>query len=82
MASREERIEMMMRAMATSQAQDDEGTLPTLFDHLDYSGENKRWTVLRAAAAAALDAIENDVYGEGFDEGYVHAVDRHHESWH
>jgi hypothetical protein len=60
MIEREQLIERIVQALADSQARDDEGQFPTLFEHLDYSGENKSWTVLRAAAIAALEVIEQD----------------------
>lgn len=46
-----------IRAMAESQAVDDEGPFPFLCDLLDFSGENKRVTVLRAAWRAALAVL-------------------------
>lgn len=46
----------MISAMACSQACDDEGTLPMMTDLLDFSGEHKTHTVLRAAYAAMLTA--------------------------
>lgn len=49
-----------IRAMAESQAVDDEGPFPFLCDLLDFSGENKRVTVLRAAWRAALALPSRD----------------------
>lgn len=46
----------VISAMATSSAKDDEGDFPPLMDLLDFSGENKLHTVLRAAYRAALDS--------------------------
>lgn len=40
------------RAMAESRASDDEGQFEPMCDLLDFSGENKAHTVLRAAWAA------------------------------
>lgn len=48
------------RAMAESQARGDEGIFLPLLDLLDFSGENARDMVLRAAWCAAIDAILND----------------------
>lgn len=44
----------MERAALESVAVDDEGTFPCLLDLLDFSGENKAHTVIRAALEAAL----------------------------
>lgn len=44
------------RAMAESVAVDDEGSFGPLLDILDFSGENKTHTVLRAAWEAGIDA--------------------------
>ena len=46
----------MISAMMTSTARDDEGAFPMLMDHLDYSGENKSHTVLKAAYRAMIAA--------------------------
>lgn len=46
----------MISAMACSQARDDEGQFPSLLDLIDYSGENKTHTVLKAAYQSMLDA--------------------------
>lgn len=46
----------LLRAMSESVAVDDEGPFPPLFDLLDFSGENKTYTVLRAAYAAMIAA--------------------------
>lgn len=48
------------RAMAESQARGDEGIFLPLLDLLDFSGENARDMVLRAAWCAAIDAILNE----------------------
>lgn len=48
------------RAMAESQACGDEGHFLPLLDLLDFSGENARDMVLRAAWCAAIDAILNE----------------------
>lgn len=52
-----ETIEVVRKAIAASKARDDEGEFPTLWDHLDYSGENKAVTVTRQAAIDALNAL-------------------------
>ena len=46
----------LLRAMSESVAVDDEGPFPPMFELLDFSGENKTYTVLRAAYAAMLAA--------------------------
>lgn len=46
----------MVSAMMTSRARDDEGTFPMLMDQLDYSGEHKSRSVIKAAYAAMLAA--------------------------
>lgn len=51
----------MIKAMAQSQAKDDEGFLPLMCDLLDFSGENKRHTVLKQAWS---DAISSAMEGE------------------
>jgi len=43
---------MILSAMATSKARDGEGTFPMLMDLIDFSGENKTHTVLKAAYVA------------------------------
>ncbi len=60
MIDREQLVEKIAQALADSQARDDEGQFPRLFEHLDYSGEDKIWTVLRAAAVAALEVVERE----------------------
>lgn len=52
-------VEAMARAMANAVIRDDEGEFPRLFDLLDYSGENKSWTVTYGLARAALTALRN-----------------------
>lgn len=47
----------MVRAALESRATDEEGTLPTLGDLLDFGGENKARIVVRAALEAALAEI-------------------------
>lgn len=49
-----------IRAAAESKAIDDEGEYISLGDHLDYSGENKTHTVIKAA----LSAVSNTVLGK------------------
>jgi len=44
----------ILSAMATSKARDDEGEFPMMLDLLDYSGENKTHTVLKAVYVAAI----------------------------
>ena len=46
----------IISAMLESEAQDDEGKFPTLFDLLDFSGANKALMVVAAAYRAMLDA--------------------------
>lgn len=46
----------MISAAATSQATGDEGTFPLLMDLINFSGENKTRTVIRAALESALAA--------------------------
>jgi hypothetical protein len=46
----------MVKAMSESKARDDEGEFPAMFDLLDFSGENKTHTVLKAAYKAMLSA--------------------------
>jgi hypothetical protein len=60
MTKREQLIERIVQALASSKARDDEGDFPRLFELIDFSGEDKTWTVLRAAAEAALSAVEQD----------------------
>jgi hypothetical protein len=48
--------EAMIDAAGRSKAIDDEGAFPSLYDHIDYSGENKTRTVIREALAAAISA--------------------------
>jgi len=54
-----------LRAMSESRAVDDEGPFPPLLDLLDFSGENKVYTVLRAAYRAALSAAPATVLSGG-----------------
>ena len=49
--------EMISRALS-SKARDDEGEFPCLLDLLNFSGENKSVTVVRAALTAALKAVQ------------------------
>ena len=49
----------MVRAAIESQATDDEGTFPPLLDLIDFSGENKTRTVIRAALTAAILAASS-----------------------
>ena len=46
----------IIRGMSESVACDDEGVFPSMCDLLDFSGENKTHTVLRAAYVAAMVA--------------------------
>lgn len=46
----------MVSAMAGSKARDEEGEFPALMDLIDYGGENKTHTVLKAAYQSMLDA--------------------------
>ena len=46
----------MISAMSCSEAIDDEGKFPALMDLIDFSGENKTHSVLKAAYAAMLAA--------------------------
>jgi len=55
--NRKELITRMATAMAQSRARDAEGEFDSFADLLGFSGENKMWTVLTAAAAAALDVV-------------------------
>ena len=50
----------MISAMATSSATDDEGEFPALMELLDFSGENARHTVLRAAYRDVILAAEQE----------------------
>ena len=50
----------MERAALESIAVDDEGPFPSMLDILDFSGENKAHTVIRAALMAAIDAALTD----------------------
>lgn len=50
----------MERAALESQARDDEGEFPPLTDLLDFSGQNKSYTVIREALSAALRALTKD----------------------
>lgn len=50
----------MKRAALESVAVDDEGAFPSMLDMLDYSGENKAHTVIRAALKAAVAAFRED----------------------
>ena len=50
----------MISAMATSSATDDEGEFPALMELLDFSGENARHTVLRAAYRDLILAAEQE----------------------
>jgi len=60
----------MVSAMASSSAVDDEGQFPLLMDLLDFSGENKTHTVIRAAYAAMLASAPQPPSG-GEVIGYV-----------
>jgi hypothetical protein len=60
MTNRKQLIDQITEALAASKALDEEGEFPRLFELIDFSGENKTWTVLRAAAEAALSVIEQD----------------------
>jgi hypothetical protein len=51
----------MLKAMAESRASDDEGEYPAMLDLMDFSGENKTHTALRAAYVAALSAAGQEV---------------------
>ncbi len=51
-----EPTQAMISAMMTSEARDAEGPFPMLMDHLDYGGENKSHTVLKAAYRAMIAA--------------------------
>lgn len=51
----------MLRAMSSSKAMDAEGEFPSLFDLIDYSGENKTRTAIRAAYCAMLAAAPQQV---------------------
>jgi hypothetical protein len=46
----------MVKAMSESKARDDEGEFPAMLDLLDFSGENKTHTVLKAAYRDMLSA--------------------------
>ena len=46
----------MISAMSCSKARDDEGEFPAMLDLLDFGGENKTHTVLKAAYRAMLEA--------------------------
>lgn len=50
----------MERAALESRARDDEGEFPPLTDLLDFSGQNKSYTVIREALGAALRALTKD----------------------
>lgn len=54
----------VIRAMSASQARDDEGEFTTLGDLIDFSGDNKTHTCLRAAYAAAIDAAPSPLLGD------------------
>lgn len=58
--TQEHKIALMVQAMAVSQAEDQEGIMPTLADLLDFSSENKLRLVLEAAAQAALQVLERN----------------------
>lgn len=58
--TQEQKIALMVQAMAASQAEDQEGIMPTLADLLDFSSENKLRLVLEAAAQAALQVVERN----------------------
>ena len=49
----------MVRAAAESKASDDEGEFRPLCDLIDFSGENKTRTVIRAALTAAILAASS-----------------------
>lgn len=53
----DELMERLARALANSQARDDEGEYERLADMIGFSGENKLWTVLRAAVQAILSEL-------------------------
>lgn len=50
--------ERLARALASSQARDDEGEYERLADLIGFSGENKLWTALGAAVDAILTELE------------------------
>ena len=47
-------VEKVARAMANAVIRDDEGDFPRLFDLLDFSGENKAWTITYGLTRAAI----------------------------
>ena len=50
----------IISAMASSKALDDEGYFPALVDLINYSGENKNHTVLKAAYKAMIAAAPTE----------------------
>ena len=54
----------MEKAALESKAVDDEGEFQSLSDLLDFSGQNKSYTVVREALCAALRALANQDAGE------------------
>ena len=60
----DETIERAAEAMASAVIRDDEGEFPRLFDLLDFSGENKAWTVARGLARAVAPIIEAALRGQ------------------
>ena len=55
----------IIKAMAESKAIDDEGQFPALCELIDFSGENKTRTVLKAAYAAMLSAAYSTTLEKG-----------------
>jgi hypothetical protein len=56
-ASDDELVDHVANAMRNAVIRDDEGEFPRLFDLLDFSGENKAWTVTRGLARAAISSM-------------------------
>lgn len=66
----------IIQAMAESRAVDDEGEFPAMLDLLDFSGQNKTHTVLRAAYAAAITAAPAIPLPAAPVQGWVSVKDR------
>lgn len=64
--------ERLARALASSQARDDEGEYERLADLIGFSGENKLWTAL----GAAVDAILTELEAAGYVVASKNDIDR------
>lgn len=76
MTDKEILVEQVATAMKRAVIRDDEGEFPSLFDMLDFSGENKAETVVRGLARAAIASMPHSEQVEAaYREGWrVNAI--------